>query len=156
MGMVINLGTSNAPVQTSSKVMGQVQPDTTAAELGALSIASKEIIWWSNMLQSIGLIVEVDKPIPVQQDNTSTIIISQRGPGFGKSRYLNVAYFYVKQFLDNGTIELIKTESKDMIADGLTKVLPTKEFKRFTEIMLNLASSFSKGSVNETDGGVLE
>jgi len=98
MGMVINLGTSNAPVQTSSKVMGQVQPDTTAAELGALSIASKEIIWWSNMLQSIGLIVEVDKPIPVQQDNTSTIIISQRGPGFGKSRYLNVAYFYVKQF----------------------------------------------------------
>jgi len=144
MGMAINIGEGNAPIQTSSKIMSQVQPDTTAAELGALSIATKEILWWIHMFESLGITAELqDKPVPIQQDNTSTIILSKRGPGFGKSRYLNVAYFYVKQFIDRGDVELIKTDSNEMIADGFTKALPKEQFREFTRKVLNLDSSFS-------------
>ena len=96
------------------------------------------------MFESLGITAELqDKPVPIQQDNTSTIILSKRGPGFGKSRYLNVAYFYVKQFIDRGDVELIKTDSNEMIADGFTKALPKEQFREFTRKVLNLDSSFS-------------
>jgi hypothetical protein len=132
-GLAISLGPSNVVAGWSHK-MKQVNADSTSAELGSLAFHTREVLWWINLLNEIGI---TQRTVPIQQDNSSTIILSQRGPGTGKSRYLNVNYFFSKEHIDAGVIELVKTESCEMIADGFTKALYGSSWKEFTNLVLN-------------------
>jgi hypothetical protein len=132
-GLAVSLGTNNVAAGWSHK-MNQVNADSTSAELGALAYHVREVLWWINSLNELGF---TQDSIPIQQDNSSTILLSRRGPGTGKSRYLNVNYFFAKQYVDDGTIDLIKVESSQMIADGFTKPLYGSSFVQFRDCVLN-------------------
>ena len=113
-----------------------VTTSTTEAELLALSQAAKEGQYVSRLLRE--LTVELDyHRIEIQCDNTQTIrlVREEIARMQTKLRHVDIHNHWVRQEVFRKRINVVHTKSKDMIADGLTKVLPKEDFVRFRDQM---------------------
>jgi hypothetical protein len=113
-----------------------VTTSTTEAELLALSQAAKEGQYVSRLLRE--LTVELnDHRIEIQCDNTQTIrLVNQEITRLQtKLRHVDIHNHWLRQEVLLKRINVVHTKSKDMIADGLTKVLPKEDFMRFRDQM---------------------
>ena len=54
-----------------------------------------------------------------------------------RTRHMNVRYFWTKERVDSGDIEIVYTPTDDMIADILTKPLQGDKFRILRQFLLN-------------------
>ena len=74
----------------------------------------------------------------VHQDNTSTILSMNKGEATSnRSRHVHIRYFWCKQHIDDGTVELKYVPTDFMLADILTKPLQGALFRRLRQLLLN-------------------
>lgn len=113
-----------------------VTKSSTEAELVTLSDAVSMSAWTAQFLQAQGY-----KVIPnIFQDNLSTIALGNNGrSNSDRTRHINIRYFFIKQYLDNGTMTMQHCPASDMIADILTKPLQGYEFDRLRNLLLGLS-----------------
>lgn len=136
-GYVGNLGGNNGPVFAVSKKQPLVASSSTAAELQALAMASEDIAWTRAFLTELGF--HQEDPTVTYQDNRSSILIANRGPGWGgKSKALKMRYFLVHERISDGSMALVHQPSSDLVADMLTKPLVKAEFVKLRAKLLNL------------------
>ena len=70
------------------------------------------------------------KPVIMQQDNKSTIIVAGQGTGtFKRTKHICVRYYWIKQLMDEGFLELQYMPTKEIAADLLSKPLVGQQFK---------------------------
>ena len=118
-GTVISLGNNGGPLFTRSAKQKLVSDSSTMAELIALHDGLHHVIWMRNLLRELGA---DPPPAVIYQDNMSTITLAQRGPGVvGRTRHIEVRYFYAKDLVDRGVIAIEYLPSPIMRADILTK-----------------------------------
>jgi hypothetical protein len=135
-GIIVTVGHPNAPIIMKSCKQKSIANSSTVAELLAFSLALEEVIWLKNLLNELDVL---QGSVPIEQDNTSTMKLIEKGPSSGgRTKWLNIKYFWVKEFLENGEIRLEYVPSDEMLADGLTKVLGKKDFKKWRARILNL------------------
>jgi hypothetical protein len=67
----------------------------------------------------------------IQQDNTSTIQLSNNGQASStkRTRHINIRYFYVTSKIKDGSIRVIYHPTKQMVSDYLTKPLQGSLFR---------------------------
>ena len=70
-------------------------------------------------------------------DNQSSLLVATT-PGKHRSslRHLELHAFQVKDFVDNGEIDVVWCPGDDCIADVYTKAVDTTKFKRFSSLLL--------------------
>ena len=70
-------------------------------------------------------------------DNQSSLLVATT-PGKHRSslRHLELHAFQVKDFVDNGEIDVVWCPGDDCIADVYTKAVDTAKFKRFSSLLL--------------------
>ena len=70
-------------------------------------------------------------------------------------KHVNVRYFFIKDKVDAGDIEIVYCPTGDMLADYFTKPLQGNQFKAFRELILGLAcAKIQEGVGNIGDKGV--
>jgi hypothetical protein len=113
-----------------------VTTSTTEAELLALSQAAKEGQYVSRLLRELTVELD-DHRIEIQCDNTQTIrLVNEEITRLQtKLRHVDIHNHWLRQEVFLKRINVVHTKSKDMIADGLTKVLPKEDFGRFRDQM---------------------
>ena len=124
---------------------------STEAELVAASDMSGQILWTKEFLAHQGY--QVKRNI-LYQDNKSAILLEKNGSlsSSQKTRHINVRYFFIKDKVDNGDIEIVYCPTGEMLADYFTKPLQGSQFIAFRERILGL--SYAKiqegveGSIN--------
>ena len=125
-GCVITLG--SGAVFTRSGKQKAVSRSSTEAELIALSDSLPTILWARQFLKDMGIDIG---PVQIHEDNTSTIALAERGKSNkGMTKHVKVRYFLVKQYIDEGEIEITHTRTEDMWADLLTKPVMGSTFWR--------------------------
>ena len=86
------MGIKNAPIHVTSKKQPIVANSSTESELIALHMALEEVTWTRNLIEELGY--PQKEAIEVEQDNQSTAILANRGPGrMGRSKAINIKYF---------------------------------------------------------------
>jgi hypothetical protein len=78
-------------------------------------------------------------PFSVFQDNTSTITIAYimgRSSSHAKRRFIEIRYFWFKEYLNGGFAKLDYLRSEDHPADLLASVRSGAEFKHFTNLIM--------------------
>mmetsp|Transcript_16161 Transcript_16161/g.23536 ORF Transcript_16161/g.23536 Transcript_16161/m.23536 type:complete len:115 (-) Transcript_16161:92-436(-) len=92
---------------------------STEAELIGLSDMFDLLLVARRLLEF--LLVKVTTPMEIFQDNTSTITISYLGrPSLhARRRFIDIRYFWFRQFLESKTVKLTFTRSEEMLADLL-------------------------------------
>ena len=71
------------------------------------------------------------------QDNTSTICLARNGrSNSDRTKHIGIRYFFVKKYIDEGTIKVEHCPTLDIIADILTKPLQGELFRKLRDLLL--------------------
>ena len=137
-GGIISL--ARGPVYASSSKQKLVSKSSTEAELIGVSDVLSHVLWARDFLIEQGHEVGSAK---LYQDNTSTILLANKGlSSSGRTRHIGVRYFFIKDRIDAGEVELEHMSTTDMIADILTKPLQGQLCLRATP--LSRSAEFSR------------
>jgi hypothetical protein len=126
---------------------------TTEAEYLNLTEARREVLWIQRLLEG----ARAPPYIPTMFSDSSNAITLANNPQFvRRSRHLEIRYRWISERPLKGQLKLAYVQSKDMIADGLTKALKRELFNRFVS-MLRIEVAVEKGCPkNKVSGGIDE
>ena len=122
-------------VSWSAKRQEIVSLSTTEPEYVAAMHAAKEALWLHSLLSEVFGTTLVATTL--FSDNQSMIALTKDHQYHTYSKHIDVCFHFIHWIVENGSICLIYCPMEDMIADMLTKVLPSPKVKHFaTELGL--------------------
>ena len=76
-------------------------------------------------------------PARIHQDNRSTIMLAEKGRSTStRTRHVAIRYFFVKDRIESKEVELLDTDTEDMVADYFSKPLQGQLFIKFREVIM--------------------
>jgi hypothetical protein len=111
----------NSLVSWSSKRQTVVAKSTTEAEYIAANHTGSELAWFRNLITELGH--PPVSPTPILCDNASAITISNNPEHHTRVRHLSIAYWWLREMVDQKQFKLEKIPTADNTADILTKTL---------------------------------
>ena len=110
---------------------------STEAELVGASDMSGQILWTLRFLQSQGY--DVRRNI-LYQDNKSAILLEKNGQlsSSQRTKHINVRYFFMKDRVEDGEIEVVYCPTGEMVGDYFTKPLQGRKFEQFRVFIMGL------------------
>jgi hypothetical protein len=108
-----------------SKKQSVVSRSTVEAEYRAISLLICEMLWVKSLLSELKVLRK--GPLKLWCDNKSAINIANNPVQHDRTKHVEIDRFFIKEKLDDGTLELGHVSSKDQTTDCLTKGLGVKE-----------------------------
>ena len=68
-------------------------------------------------------------------DNQSAIALTHDHQYHARTKHINVRYHFIHWVVENGALRLVYCPTADMVADALTKALPSPKVKHFAECL---------------------
>ena len=130
-GCVVQLG--QASVVSASTKQRLVTKSASEAELvGACDMYGRGV---GIKLFVCGQGYDIAKVL-LHQDNTSTINLIKNGqPSSQRTRHINVKYYYLREQIELGDLEVVHTRTESMVADILTKPVQGKLFLKLCKML---------------------
>jgi hypothetical protein len=117
-------------VSWSSKHQEIVSLSTTESEYITAMHGMKEVLWLRSLLSDI--FGPFSKPTTLFSDNQATITLMHDHQYHAHTKHIDVWYHWICWVIEEGSLCLVYCPTKDMVADALTKVLPSAKVKHFT------------------------
>ena len=95
--------------------------------------AGKEICWIQQLLKEVGYPVEAPSRLFI--DNQSAISVAKNPEHHGQMKYLDLAYYWLRNKVEESRIEIEHLQTEEMPADLLTKALPKPQVAKLREMM---------------------
>jgi hypothetical protein len=111
----------------NSKKQSVVAHSTAEAEYIAAYVAAKQLIWLRKMLSDLDC--NQQNPTTLFCDNTSAIAISKNSVFHDRTKHMKIKYHAIRQFQQEGELELCYCTSEDQLADFFTKPLAKTRFE---------------------------
>jgi hypothetical protein len=125
-------------VSWSAKRQEIIALSTTEAEYVAITHAAKEALWLRSLIFQL---FELDlEPTTLFSDNKSAIELTKDHQFHPRTKHIDIRFHFIRYIVEHGSIRLIYCPTDDMVADTLTKALPSTKVKHFaTEFGLTSA-----------------
>ena len=120
-----------------SEIIRVVALSSQDAEFMALSDASREVLFLQNLLASIGC---VTPKTPLFGDNRGSIVVTNRPGGHQKTKHIDIRYFFIRQQVEDGRIEVKYVSTVDQLADVLTKALGRLQHTKLVRTLMGYQS----------------
>ena len=131
-GFIIKAG--GGPIAWRSTRQAIVTTSSSDAEFVALNLAAKELLWTIGLLRELGYKgSDIDCPI-IYGDNNNALSFCNGGQLQTKSKHMAVTQQYIRERVKNGELAVERVDTKNNIADGLTKTLTPALHAAFTRI----------------------
>ena len=105
-----------------SRLQRTVAQSTMESEYVALAHSVKEALWLSQLMLDITGSRQL--PITIHSDNTAAIILAKNPEDHDRAKHIDIKYHLIRDEVERGRISLKYVDSKENIADILTKPLP--------------------------------
>jgi hypothetical protein len=115
-------------VSWSSKKQPIATLSTTEAEFVAAAACACQGIWLRKILSQLGHTPE--KSTTVFCDNSSSIKLSKNPVMHGRCKHIDVRYYFLRDLIKDGVLELSYCRTENQIADVMTKTLKLESFYR--------------------------
>ena len=120
-------------VSWSSKKQEIISFSTMESEYVVATHGMKEALWLRNLL------AEVFEPLTdtttLFSDNQSVITLTKDHQFHPRTKHINVRYHFICWVVENSALHLVYCPMADMVADALTKVLPSPKVKHFAKCL---------------------
>jgi len=94
----------------------------------AASEAAKEAIWLRNIINDLNIPgVHIGK-VPLYIDNKAAKDIAENPLIHNRTKHIDVRYHFIREKVQDGSIQAMKVASKNNLADLFTKTLPAPIF----------------------------
>ena len=120
-------------VSWSSKKQELVSLSITESEYIAATYGMKEALWLRSLLGNI--FAPVQGPTTLFSDNQSTIALTKDHQYHPWTKHINIRYHFIRWVVEKGSLRLVHCPTADMIADALTKALPSTKVKHFVSCL---------------------
>ena len=119
-----------AAISWLSKRQSITATSTCEAEYVAASQCTRHVAWLRALLDGLGY--RQDIATVIFCDNQSAIALSKDFQFHSRSKHIDVQHHFIRDLVNNGSIEIRYVPSTENIADLLTKPLPHESHMRFT------------------------
>ncbi|MCO5560479.1 hypothetical protein L7F22_014094 [Adiantum nelumboides] len=109
-------------ISWQSKKQDRVTLSSTEAEYVAMTLALKEGIWLKHLLMETTLFA--NQPLRLLCDNMSAIMLARNLKHSEKTKHIAMKLQFIRELVQEGTIELTHVRSDQQLADFLTKSIP--------------------------------
>lgn len=120
-----------------SKRDTRVSFSSAEAELRALKEAATEVAWARDFLEELGY--PQRSPTKIFEDNSAVIDMLKSVQAVSRTKHLNKTKNFIRDFMKQLAIEVVKVDGTKNIADGLTKSLSVPAFLRFRDQILGIS-----------------
>jgi hypothetical protein len=123
------------PIDWKATKQKTVTTSTTEAELLAMSEAGKSLLMWLRLFKTI--MFDPGHPVALQCDNSQTIgLLLKESPQLRtKLRHIDIHQHWLRQEVQSGRLPVQWTKTSEMVADGLTKMLPRLKHAEFVRML---------------------
>lgn len=127
---------AGAPVAWKSTKQQFVALSSTEAEYMGQTIAATQTMWTRGLLKELQINGTIPKNTTViHADNQGAIKLAENPVFQRRSKHIAIRYHYTRDLIEQGEIKLEYQNTKDMIADGLTKPLGASAFEKFVGLL---------------------
>lgn len=120
-------------VSWRSKQQEIIALSTTEAEYVGYTHATKEALWLRSFIGQI--FGEFDKPTELFGDNQSAIALAKDQQYHARTKHIDIRYHFIRWVISEGKVKLVYCPTEDMVADTLTKALPSPKVKHFASAL---------------------
>ena len=97
---------------------------TCEAEYIAASEAAQEGVWMKEFITDLGEIPNASGPMTLFCDNTGAIAIAKEPRFHKKTKHIKRRFNSIREYIQDGNIDICKVHTDLNVADPLTKPLP--------------------------------
>ena len=116
-------------VSWSAKRQQIISLSTTESEYIAATYAAKEALWLRQLiLQIFGINLDATT---LFSDNQLAIALTKEHQYHARTKHIDVRFHFIRWIVEEGKIRLIYCPTDEMVADILTKALPSTKVKHF-------------------------
>jgi len=90
-------------------------------EYMALAKASNQAAWYCTYLSELSY--ETSDPIPLHSDNKGAVDLVLNPVTGRRSKHIPIKHHAIREYVEDGVIDLIRTPLEEMLADRMTKLL---------------------------------
>jgi histone deacetylase 1/2 len=126
-GFAIFLG-SNL-ISWSARKQPTVSRSSIEAEYKSLANATAEVIWLETLLKELGIKLS-ERPC-MWCDNMGATYLSANHVFHARTKHIEIDFHFVRERVAKRLLDIRFISSRDQVADGFTKPLPSKEFEKF-------------------------
>ena len=112
-----------------SKKQELVTLSTTEAKYVAAMHTAKEGIWLRRLVEEV--FRPLAHPTPLYSDSQSAIALTKDGSYHAHTKHIDIRYHFICFVVDNHSLRLVYCPTDSMVADTLTKALPSVKAKHF-------------------------
>ena len=124
----------NCAINWRSRKQKSVATSTLEAKYIALAFAVKHYLWLLHGLQEFGY---YDITYSLSTDNTGTDDLAQNPRIGDKSKHIQVVFHFTPELVENRTIIVLRTTSKESLADICTKTIISTNFSVLRHLIMN-------------------
>ncbi|KAI2732949.1 hypothetical protein DTO013E5_10235 [Penicillium roqueforti] len=124
---------AGVPVAWSTKKQTITANSTTIAEWCALDQPARDAMWLAKVADSLSL--PRPDPTVIYTDNINSQLLLTKKGGKSATRWLALRWFFVKDAVAQGHINILRVDTKQNAADGFTKALPKEQFRAFLKLI---------------------
>ena len=129
--MVVKMGTG--AISWASKLQSIVTLSTTEAEYIPAVQATQEILWLRNLFTEFGYTFST--PSPLHIDNQSALSVAKNPEHHGRMKHLDLRYYWLRDVVEAGQIDVCYLPTKSMPADIMTKALGRIKVQEMCELL---------------------
>ena len=123
---------SGGAISWQSKLQKCVALSTTEAEYIAATEASKEMIWFKQFLQELGL-QQIE--YVVYCDSQSAIDLSKNSMYHARTKHIDVRYHWIQEKIKDKSMQVEKISTNENPANMLTKIVTRDKFELCKELI---------------------
>ncbi|KAJ0456165.1 putative RNA-directed DNA polymerase [Helianthus annuus] len=128
-----------------------VSRSSTEAEYKALANATAEISWVQHLLAELG--IHLSQPPTLFCDNTGATYLCANPVYHSRMKHVALDYHFVREKVSNGSLKVFHINSKDQLADVLTKPLSRVPFLQIrSKIGVSNGASILRGRITDKHG----
>jgi hypothetical protein len=116
-------------ISWSSKCQEIVSLSTTESEYVAATHGMKEALWLHSLLSKV--FGPIKPPTTLYSDNQATIALTQDHRYHVHMKHIDMHYHFILWVIEQGSLCLTYCPTNNMVADTLTKALPSAKVKHF-------------------------
>jgi len=124
---------NETPVSWCSKLQVTVSTSAAEAEYMAICAGAQEAVYVLALLKDLELIEQ--EKVQMLTDNTSAIQICVNPVVSKRTKHIDIRYYFVRDLVNSGLIEVSHCPTEVNIADVLTKNLDLKKQELFTGML---------------------
>lgn len=100
----------------------------------AINHGARESIWIRRLLNKL-LSEQAIRKMEILSDNKMSFILTKDSKSQNCIKYIDIIYYHIQELITNGKLGIEWIFSSLILANGLTKALPTGFFKRYWDIL---------------------